>query len=170
MNTVKVVMGFLELAAALKFLRASELTLRPTVEFFTYDLVLGMYVALALLCGLYLLNVYRLPHDDAPAEHIGVPRLLFSLVFLSLGFYLMPGLFKDGTGAKQRPSGSVFAWLDSFLLPDRFEDEAAPVAASGAANGRTAVGRLQWVGNLQKGLEIALDKRELVFIDFTGKT
>src|SRR5262249_27243406 len=63
LNSVKVVMGFLELAAALKFFRAGELIQTPDPEFFTYDLVLGMWVAIALLCGLYLLGVYRLPHD-----------------------------------------------------------------------------------------------------------
>src|SRR5262249_24321221 len=92
-NTVKVVMGFLELAAALKFLRAGELVIVSEPEFFTYDFVLGLYVALSLLCGLYLLGVYRLPHDS-PLEHLSVPRLLFSLAFLGLAFYLTPALFK----------------------------------------------------------------------------
>src|SRR5262249_53605675 len=48
LNTVKVVMGFLELAAALKFLRAGELLSSARPSFFTFDLVLGMYVALAI--------------------------------------------------------------------------------------------------------------------------
>src|SRR5207244_2115495 len=107
MNTIKVVMGFLELAAALKFLRAGELFLSGQTTFLTYDFVLGVYIALALLCGLYLLNVYRLPHDEPPSEHLGVPRLLFSLAFLSLAFYLTPGLFKIGSGQNQRPTGKV---------------------------------------------------------------
>src|SRR5207248_8229764 len=76
LNSVKVVMGFLELAAAFKFFRSAELAYRGgSTALFTYDLVLGTWVALALLAGLYLLNVYRLPHDS-PAEHLGVPRLV----------------------------------------------------------------------------------------------
>ena len=63
LNTVKVVMGFLELAAAFKFLRAAELNYFVKTEFLTYDLVLGIYIALSVACGLYLLGVYRLPHD-----------------------------------------------------------------------------------------------------------
>ncbi len=63
MNSVKVVMGFLELAAAFKFVRAAELNFLAKSEYFTYDLVMGIYIALCVACGLYLLNVYRLPHD-----------------------------------------------------------------------------------------------------------
>jgi thiol:disulfide interchange protein DsbD len=152
LNSVKVVMGFLELAAALKFLRAGELVLLPSPVLFTYDFVMGLYVALSILCGLYLLNVYRLPHDT-PVEHLGVPRLLMSLMFLGLGFYLMPSLFHltNKDGEEQRPRGAIFAWIDSFLLPDGSSD-------------------LPWTGNLDKGLQEARDKGQLVFIDFTGET
>jgi thiol:disulfide interchange protein DsbD len=162
MNTVKVVMGFLEFAAALKFMRAAELVLLPKPVFFTYDLVLGMYVVLAVLCGLYLLGVFRLPHDE-PAESIGVPRFVFALLFLSLGLYLAPALFKSGSdGHNQRPNGTVYAWVDSFLLPERSE---------GAET-------LAWSGNLKAAIDQARedargsggDARKLVFVDFTGET
>src|SRR5262249_13805680 len=152
-----------ELAAALKFLRAGELLYRAGAQFFTYDLVLGAYVAIALLCGLYLLNLYRLPHDHEPAEQLGVPRLMFSVMFLSLGLYLLPGLFKTAGGESRRPKGGVFNWLDSSLLPDAREPAAA---ASRAVPGQAE--RLAWLGNLEKGLQDAQDKRRLVFIDFTG--
>jgi thiol:disulfide interchange protein DsbD len=167
MNTVKVVMGFLELAAALKFLRAGELVYNGEAQFLTYDLVLGLYVALSILCGLYLLGLFRLPHDDAPAEHLGVPRLLFSLAFLGLGLYLMPALFRYGGGEKQRPTGKVFAWLDSFLLPD-LTDEAGMASDSG--NGGKPAHQLAWLGDLKKGLAEAEAKQKLVFVDFTGLT
>jgi thiol:disulfide interchange protein DsbD len=160
LNSVKVVMGFLELAAAFKFFRLGELLLSDhPPAFFTYDLVLGMWVALSLLCGLYLLGVYRLPHDT-PAEHVGVPRLLFSFAFLSLGFYFVPALFKVGAGGEpQRPSGTVYAWVDSFLLPE------PRVGKSG----------LSWSANLRQALDDAqkgqvTGKRKLVFVDFTGES
>ncbi len=149
LNAVKVVMGFLELAAALKFFRAGELVFRPEPQFFTYDFVLGLYIALSLLCGLYLLNLYRLPHDT-PADHLPVPQLIVSFLFLGLGLYLTPALFKNAsTGQSQRPSGAVFAWLDSFLLPDTKSE-------------------LPWDGDLSKGLAAARAKGQLVFVDFTG--
>jgi thiol:disulfide interchange protein DsbD len=146
MNTVKVVMGFLELAAAVKFLRACELLAFGQAQLLTYDLALGMYIALALACGLYLLGLFRLPHDEPP-EHLGVPRMVVSVLFLSLAFYLSPALLKLNADQKQRPTGSVFAWLDSFLLPDLSEKR---------------------LGSLAEGLKEAKDKRKLVFVDFTG--
>ena len=57
LNSIKVVMGFLELAAALKFFRTAELRLLPQAEYFTYDFVLCLWVALSLVCGLYLLSI-----------------------------------------------------------------------------------------------------------------
>ena len=117
LDSVKVVMGFLELAAALKFLRTAEVRLLPTSEYFTYDVVLGGWVAISIACGLYLLNTYRLPHDEEK-PNIGVMRLLFALLFLGLGIYLLPATFKGPDGKTQRPSGAVYAWVEAFLLPE----------------------------------------------------
>jgi thiol:disulfide interchange protein len=160
LNSVKVVMGFLELAAALKFFRAGELVLLPKPTFFTFDFVLGLWIAISLLCGLYLLNVYRLPHDS-PLDSIGVPRMLFGLAFIGLGFYLLPAQFKvDAEGKPQRPNGAIYAWVNSFLLPE-------------PSHGK---GELTWSGNLKKVIEAAraetrqTGKRTLVFVDFTGET
>jgi thiol:disulfide interchange protein len=152
LNSVKVVMGFLELAAALKFLRQGELLITSETQFFTYDFVLGLYVALSLLCGFYLLGLFRLPHDT-PVEHLGVPRMLLATFFIGLALYLTPAVWKvDAKGKTQRPHGVVFAWLDSFLLP---EDEAD----------------LPWIGDLDQALETAAKTPgKRIFIDFTGKT
>jgi thiol:disulfide interchange protein len=162
LNSVKVVMGFLELAAALVFFRTSELVLLPKAALFTYDFVLGLWIAIAVLCGVYLLNLFRLPHDT-PLESVGVPRMLFGLLFIGFGFYLLPALFKGGAdGEKQRPNGVVYAWVDSFLLPEPQES-------------RNKEG-LAWGGDLKAAIEQAraerkrTGKRELVFIDFTGET
>jgi thiol:disulfide interchange protein len=166
MNTVKVVMGFLEVAAALKFLRAGELYYYfGEAKFLTFDLALGMYVALAILCGLYLLGVYRLPHDHDVPETLGVPRMLFALVFLSLGLYLLPGLFAGSDGTKQRPRGTIYSWVNSFLLPDR------EVATSPPARGlESASANLHWLGRYREGLEQARKEGKLVFLNFTGMT
>jgi thiol:disulfide interchange protein DsbD len=161
LNSVKVVMGFLELAAALVFFRTAELVLLPSPTLFTYDLVLGLWIAITVLTGLYLLNFFRLPHDS-PLEHLGVPRMLFGLAFIGLAVYLLPALFKFGAeGEKQRPNGVVYAWIDSFLLPE--------------SSGRRG-GGLAWSANLKKTIEEArtrYDKtkqRSLVLIDFTGES
>ena len=52
-------------------------------KFFTFNGVLAFYVAICILCGLYLFNFYRLPHDT-PLERIGVIRMLFGLMFIGL--------------------------------------------------------------------------------------
>ncbi len=151
MNSVKVVLGFLELAAVVKFLRAGELVLTGASTIFTFDLSLGIYVALALACALYLLGVFRLPHDHDAPETIGVPRLMFSLTFLTLALYMIPGLFKTAEGDSQRPHGEVYAWIESFLLPEAGVGE-----------------KLDWRINLKEALAEAERGKKLVFIDFTG--
>lgn len=156
LNNVKVVMGFLELAAAFKFLRAAELGLRhgAPAEFFTYDLILALWIGICLACALYLLNQFRLAYDSN-VDHIGVGRLLFALAFLGLALHLLPALWPTNDG-RVRPAGSVFAWIDSFLL-----DEPGPAEKG-------------WSTNLEAAVRRALDhrrrtqQRRLVFIDFTG--
>lgn len=147
MNSVKVVMGFLELAAAFKFVRAAELNYFAQSHYFTFDLVLGIYVALSATCGLYLLSVFRLPHDHEAAESIGVPRLVFGLVFLSFAFYLLPGIFKDDRGRPQKPRGVGYEWVSAFLLPDE---------------------RSTWGTDLAAALTRAERDNKPLFIDFTG--
>ncbi len=166
MTTVMSVVAFVLLAVALKFLRAAEISFvawrhgqsggeAPTAEFLTYDLVLAFYVALSILCGLYLLGFFRLPHDT-PNEHLGVGRLVWSLVFLGLGLYLLPGLIG------QVPRGKVYEQVSEFLLPD------APSAfnASGGAGGP----QLVWHSDVDAALALAKRENRLIFIDFTGRT
>jgi thiol:disulfide interchange protein DsbD len=164
LNSVKVVMGFLELAAVFKFLRGAELNLLGKSEWFTFDLTLGIYVALCLACSLYLLNVYRLPHDHDAPETIGVPRLLFSLAFLALGLYLAPGMFKNEDGAPQRPRGEVFLWVRSFLLPE----PELPAPPDQARNGGARSTRLVWLSSYPEALKQAAAQKKPIFIDFTG--
>ncbi len=149
LDSVKVVMGFLELAAALKFLRTAELRVFPTPQYFTYDVVLGGWVAISAACGLYLLNVYRLPHDEEK-PNIGVPRLLFALMFLGLALYLAPGLLKGHDGKPQRPAGAVYAWVEAFLLPEPIEEG--------------------WRTDLKDTIEIAKKSNQPIFLDLTGVT
>jgi thiol:disulfide interchange protein len=155
LNSVKVVMGFLELAAALKFFRTAELRWSPEPAYFTYDFILGLWVALAVVCGLYLLNLFRLGHDEVQ-ESIGVPRMLWGMCFLGLAMYMLPAVFKDTSdGGRQRPGGVVFAWIDAFLLPE-------PT--------KVGHGDLRWTADLPQAVRQAQAKGRKVFVDFTGVT
>jgi thiol:disulfide interchange protein DsbD len=163
LDSVKVVMGFLEVAAALKFFRTAELRWLPLPQYFTYDLVLAAWVVIAAACGLYLLGLFRLPHDEEKSN-IGVFRLIFALLFLGVGVYLLPGVFKDKSGESQRPGGVVFAWVDAFLLPE-------PSAAGGHGGDE-----LPWGSDLPDAVKRAYEEQrrtgrpKYVFVDFTGVT
>ncbi len=161
MNSVKVVMAFLELAAALKFFRKAELVQTAGApSFFTFDLVLGLWIAMSILCALYLIGVFRLPHDT-PEENIKVPRLILSVAFLGLGLYLMPALFKvNAAGQPQRPVGTVYSWIDAFLLPD---SHAGDTEIAHSANLPYAIAQAR--AEFQR---TGTPKR--IFIDFTGVT
>ena len=158
LDAVKAVMGFIELAAALKFFRTAELRLLDRPAYFTYDLVLAGWVVIAIACGLYLLHLYRLPHDYEERPAVGVIRLLVALGFLGFAAYLTPALFKH------RPSGAVYAWVDAFLLPE-------PAEAGGdelpwGTDLKGAIDRIQ----AEKRTKGAATDKPLVFVDFTGVT
>lgn len=149
LDSVKVVMGFFELAAALVFLRTAELGILSTPRFFTFDTVLCGWVVVLAATGLYLLGVFRLPHDEESSS-IGAPRLLFALLFLGLALHLAPGLLKGTDGKPQRPNSVVYAWVESFLLPDAVE--------------------AGWSTDLKGTIDRARQSGKPVFVDFTGVT
>jgi thiol:disulfide interchange protein DsbD len=91
LNAVKVTMGFVEFGLAFKFLRT--VAINGGSDALPRTLVLAIWTACALGAALYLLGYITLPHDTK-AESIGVVRLLFALVFLSSGLYLVPGIFR----------------------------------------------------------------------------
>lgn len=167
LNTMKVVMGFLEVAAAIKFFRTAEVLWKsgnPT--FLTYDLALGLYVTICLLCGLYLIGVFKLPHDDHGDEQskIGVGRLIWSMIFLGLGFYLVPALFRGPDGEKMRPAGIIYSWIDAFLLPS---GDTKPLKLSFRGEG-TETEKQKHFYFLADALTDAKTKKQRIFIDFTG--
>ncbi len=111
LNVVKVVMGFLEIGAALKFLANTDLFFNPgNPRIFNFDTVLCAWIALSFACGLYLIGVFRLPHDD-PTPCIGVPRMMFATIFFGLTVYLAPALFG------MRLTGIVGENVIAFLPP-----------------------------------------------------
>lgn len=157
MNMIKVTMGFLELAAALKFFRTAELRWLTPPAYFTYDMVLSLWVAILIGMALYLFGLFRTRHDHEAHDHVGPVRILFGLGALGLAVHLTPALFSAGGHDRNRPAGAVYAWVDSFLLP---EPSAAEVVG----------GDLAWSGDLRRALDDARSRGGLVFVDFTGVT
>lgn len=150
LNSVKVVMGFLEIAAAMKFISNVDLVLHWGI--FTREVVLASWVAIAGLTTLYLLGVFQLSHDSKP-ERLGAIRICCAFFFLSLGFYLLTGLF-----------GVKLGELESFLP---YPTEQSVVATTESTKSVEAY----WLKNDYEGaLGKAKSEGKAVFIDFTGYT
>ncbi|TND09230.1 MAG: proteiN-disulfide reductase [Bacteroidetes bacterium] len=90
LNSVKVVLGFVELALALKFL--SNVDLAYHWGFLKREIFIAIWVVIGFLTGFYLLGKLKLSHDS-DVTHISTPRLLFAFVFFSFSLYLVPGIF-----------------------------------------------------------------------------
>ncbi|MFC5976390.1 protein-disulfide reductase DsbD family protein [Flavobacterium salmonis] len=90
LNTVKVVLGFLELALAFKFLSNADLVLQ--LHWLEREVFLAIWIAVFGVLAFYLFGKITLPHDS-PLNHISVGRLSFGLIVLTFTIYLIPGLW-----------------------------------------------------------------------------
>jgi thiol:disulfide interchange protein len=90
LNSVKVCLGFLELALALKFLSSADLVWHW--EWFDREIFLVLWIVIFTMMGFYLLGKLKFSHDSQLA-YISVPRLLFAMLSLSFAVYMVPGLW-----------------------------------------------------------------------------
>ena len=90
LNSVKVVLGFIELAFALKFLSNTDMVW--DMKILTREVFIALWAVIFFLLGMYLLGKIRLPHDS-PMESVGVGRLFLSIVSLSFAVYMLPGIW-----------------------------------------------------------------------------
>ncbi|MFD1293010.1 cytochrome c biogenesis protein CcdA [Lutibacter holmesii] len=90
LNTVKVVLGFLELALAFKFLSNADLVLQ--LHWLEREVFLAIWIAIFGTLALYLFGKIQLPHDS-PITHISVGRLSLGLLSLTFVLYMLPGLW-----------------------------------------------------------------------------
>lgn len=152
MNSVKITMGFLELAAALKFV--SNVDLVYQWQFLTRPVFIAVWLSISLITALYLLGRFHFPHETA-SQGIGALRVLSAVVFLSVALYLLRGLF-----------GFPLGELDAFLPP---KDYGRTVAVSMLGN-TGASQEPRWLDSYRAGLLQARKQNRPVFIDFTGYT
>jgi len=90
LNTIKVSLGFIELAFALKFLSNADLVWQ--MNWLPREIFLAFWIAIFFLLTIYLLGKFRL-ELDSPTQTIGVPRLFFAMIALTFTVYLIPGLW-----------------------------------------------------------------------------
>jgi len=90
LNSVKVVLGLLELALALKFLSIADQTYHWGI--LDRDVNIAIWIVIFSFLGIYLLGRIRMPHDS-PVDKVTVPRLILSILTFSFVVYLVPGLW-----------------------------------------------------------------------------
>lgn len=166
LNTVKVVLGFLELALAFKFLSNADLVLQ--LHLLEREVFLAIWIAIFGTLALYLFGKIRLPHD-APVENISVGRLLFGIFVLTFTIYLIPGLW-----------GAPLKIISGFPPPMTYSESPYGVGNSkgstisvesqngfpdGAKLGPHDI--LSFI-DYEKGLAYAKEQNKPVLIDFTG--
>ena len=152
LNSTKVVMGFLEMAAAFKFISNTDLVWGW--GFFSHNIVLAIWAVLMVLCGVYLLGKIRFPHDS-PVEFLSTGRLGISMIFLVFGLYLSSGLYG------QRLNGLIY----SYLPPKMNED-----VSGGSASKFSYHEGLTWYKDLNQAFEASTVSGKPIFVDFTGYT
>jgi thiol:disulfide interchange protein DsbD len=154
MVSVKVVMGFLEIAAAMKFLSNADLVWHWGI--FTRQVVLAVWVGIGLLTVLYVLGYFRMEHES-PFESVGAGRVAVAIILLTTTIWLVPGLF-----------GRQLGELESFLPP---ELNPSAFVASSPASSANLQNQAGWILNDYEGaVRQAKLEDKLVFVDFTGYT
>lgn len=108
MNSVKVVLAFIELALALKFLSIADLAYNWRI--LDREVFLALWIVIFFLLGMYLLGKLRFPHDT-PQEKTPIPALFLAIVFFSFAVYMIPGLW-----------GAPLRAISAFAPPLRTQD------------------------------------------------
>jgi thiol:disulfide interchange protein DsbD len=166
LNTVKVVLGFLELALALKFFSIADQVYHWNL--LDREVYLAFWIVIFAMLGFYLLGKIRTPHDS-PLEKVSVPRILLSIITFTFVVYMLPGMW-----------GAPLKALAGYLPPQSTLDfdlnkrtaGAAPSAVSGEARKYADLfhlpHELEGFFDYEEASAYAKKVNKPVFIDFTG--
>ncbi|MFV8373205.1 cytochrome c biogenesis protein CcdA [Flavobacterium sp. LB2P74] len=164
LNTVKVVLGFLELALAFKFLSNADLVLQ--LHFLEREVFLAIWIAIFGTLAFYLFGKITLPHDS-PMAHISVGRLSLGLVVLAFTIYLIPGIW-----------GAPLKLISGFPPPMTYSE--SPYGVGNSKGGSIASAQILPEGahlgphdliafdDYEKGLAYAKSVNKPILLDFTG--
>ena len=169
LNTVKVVMGFIEVALGFKFLSMADQTYHWGL--LDREIYLAIWIVVFTLLGFYLLGKLKFAHDD-DVPHISVTRLSLAIVVFSFVVYMVPGMW-----------GAPLSGLSGYLPPISTQDyvlapgatshvvttDEAPVQAEGKKYDFLHLPHnLEGYFDLEQGLEAAKEAGKPVFVDVTG--
>jgi thiol:disulfide interchange protein len=172
LNSVKVVLGFLELAFALKFL--SNVDLAYHWNWFDREIFLSLWIAIGLLMGLYLIGKIKFSHDS-DLQHLSVPRVFLSIVVFAFVIYMIPGLW-----------GAPLKSISAFLPPIATQDFDLSTIPGGSAPStdvkQSSISVRKYAGNYDRiktrgldawydydqALQVSKELHKPILIDFTG--
>ncbi|AWK04879.1 thiol:disulfide interchange protein [Flavobacterium crocinum] len=166
LNTVKVVLGFLELALAFKFLSNADLVLQ--LHFLEREVFIAIWIAIFGAMTLYLFGKITLPHDS-PTNHISVGRLYLGLLTFIFTLYLIPGLW-----------GAPLKLISAFPPPPHYSE--SPFGVGGSGNGAVSAESIKGLPegaelgphgimvfhDYEDGLAYAKEIKKPIMLDFTG--
>lgn len=143
LNSVKVVLGFLELILSLKFLSVVDLAYGWRI--LDREVFIAIWIVLFVLLGLYLLGKLRFSHD-APLDHVSIPRFFLALASLSVSVYLLPGLW-----------GAPLKGVSAFVPPLSTQDFSL-----------YEPGKFTHFDDYDEGMQYAAEHNMPVLLDFSG--
>lgn len=143
LNSVKVILGFLELALSLKFLSVADLSYGWGI--LDREVFLSLWIVIFAMLGMYLLGKLRFSHD-APLEHVSIGRFFMALVSLGFAVYLVPGLW-----------GAPLKATSAFVPPLYTQDF-----------NLYNTGEYYEVDDYDEGMRLGVEMGRPVLIDFSG--
>ncbi len=169
MNNLKVVMGFLEIAAAVKFFSTAEFVWGIGV--LPREVFLAIWVGVVFLITLYILGLFEMKLDSK-VEKVSGLRAFFAVIFAALGFYFLNGMMGKPLAAD----------LEALLPPDNYEmlisgSPSASAAPTTNTTGGSMEAKIQksmgldhsaWLTDLNDAKKVAKETGKPIFIDFTG--
>ncbi|MBS7786998.1 thioredoxin family protein [Flavobacterium sp. CYK-55] len=162
LNTVKVFLGFLELALAFKFLSNADLVLQ--LHLLEREVFLAIWIAIFGVLALYLFGKISTPHDS-PLTHISVGRLLLGILVLTFTVYLIPGLW-----------GAPLKLINAFPPPLEYSESPHGLGNSGAVaiqqelpeGAKSGPHGITVFDDYEKGMAYARKINKPIMLDFTG--
>jgi len=167
LNTVKVTLGLLELALALKFASNADLVYQQHI--LTREVFLTLWIILFAITGIYLMGWFKLSHDS-PMEYLSIPRLFFAIIAFAFAVYMMPGLF----GAPLKllsgviPPSTYAEWqgnTNSVNVTSNNQNSSSALASKMVAGPE---GLKVFHNDYESALAYAKEVKKPLLIDFTG--
>jgi thiol:disulfide interchange protein DsbD len=166
MNSVKVVLGFLELALALKFLSVADMT--NHWGFLKYELFMGLWIVIFAGMALYLFGFIKFPHDS-PLKKLSVTRVSFASISVILIGYLISGLFIN----KNINSYNALSLMSGLAPPTNYNFFLKPEPLDGSISEKypsysKCANNINCFKNYYEGMNYANETGKPVLLDFTG--